>query len=353
MQDIVVYIALDTKPTPRETLLPLLLTTEGAHEYKEYTDLVAVKADHGVTTQAYKAAAALFGQTEHAPAPIKCCAIFGVAPETTDANLVKAIKDLRDVNDEWYFLLPVEPVNSARLKALSDWVKTTVLSPAQLLAGEVESEKLLIVQTADKTLRSVNAQTVLCYNHKADESFMPAAWVGRVAPNYPSAVTWKWKELDGIEVTDLKGPALHTLLEGNVNTYISNNKRDYMSEGICCDTDYIDTVIGRWQIKQDIRRTMTDLFVDNEVVPYDNAGFSQVGATVIAALNRATSNGIVLADEGGKGAFSVGIPRRADATREEAANRVMPPIAWGATLRGGMHGVRVNGLITVSLVKAE
>lgn len=43
------------------------------------------------------------------------------------------------------------------------------------------------------------------------------------------------------------------------------------------------------------------------------------------------------------------IPRRADATEEQARNRIMPPIPWEATLRGGVHGVKVTGVLTVSL----
>ena len=51
----------------------------------------------------------------------------------------------------------------------------------------------------------------------------------------------------------------------------------------------------------------------------------------------------------GSGAYTVTIPRRADATEEQARNRIMPPIPWEATLRGGVHGVKVTGVLTVSL----
>lgn len=295
-----------------------------------------------------------------APAPIEKCAIFGVAPTVegedgasapiTDAAVVDAIKELRNAHDDWYFLLPVE-ADPARILALSDWAKTTVLSEAQIKAGEIEAEKLLIAQTDSKTFECTNAQTVVCYNHNAAESYMHAAWVGRVAPYYPQARTWKWMELEGIPLTDLEGARLHELLGKNINTYARNNKRNYMREGICCDGEFIDTVISRWKIKQNMRVALTNLHVDNDV-PYDDVGFTMVGAAIIKSLEESVDEGDILAQDG-KGVYKITVPRRADATRDQAARRIMPPIAWSATLRGGNHGVTVYGLLTVSLVSAE
>ncbi len=364
MQDIIVLIALDTKAEPRETLLPLLLSTEGAHPYKEYNGIDKVALDFAPGSKTHACAAALFGQTERAPAPIEKCAIFGIAPtvltgseeepvETpiTDADVVAALEQLREEQDDFFFVLPVD-ADPARILALSDWAKGTVLSEAKIRAGEIEAEKLLIAQTDSKTFECSNAQTVICYNWDAAVSYMHAAWVGRVAPNYPTAVTWKWKEVDGIPLTDLEGRALHELLERNINTYARNNKRNYMREGICCDGEFIDTITSRWKIKLKMRKKLTDLHVDNEVVPYDDAGFTMIGAALIQALDECVNDGDILTQDG-KGVYKITIPRRTDATHDQAARRIVPDIHWAATLRGGSHGVTVRGILSVSIVNSE
>lgn len=345
--DITVIISLDTQPAPKETLLPLILSTEGAKPYKEYASLAEMEADYPNTTKTHACAAALFGQAALAPAPIKACACFGVAEDATEEQITDALTELRDSHDDWYFLLPVTSTKT-QITALAEWAAATVISETELRDGGVESEKLLVVQTDDETIRSVQPQTVLCYNHTAGSSYMHAAWVGRVAPNYPKAITWKWKALDGIPVTDLSGAALNTLQTARVNTYVQRNKRQYMGEGICANGDFIDTVISRWQLKAMLRQALTAFMVENEHVPYDNDGFTQVGGVVIQALNTATNNGIILA-ENGSGVFSVAIPTRADATKEQAATRTMPDIVWSATLLGGVHGVEVRGTLSVSL----
>lgn len=358
MQDIVVYISLDTASSEKETLVPLILSFEGEFAYKEYNKAEDVAQDFTAESSPVRIAAeALFGQVslDTCPGRVKKAAVFGAPADSTAASVTAALDTLRETCDGWYFLLPTT-VDTEILEALSAWTSSTVLSLAQLEAGQVESEKLLVAQVTDKsalteTLKK-NRQTVICYNHDAGNTSLPAAWVGRVAPNYPTSVTWKWKELSGIPVTNEKGVDLQDMLEGRYNLYISNHGREYTSEGICTDGDFIDTVIGRWQIKESMRERLINMFVDTEVVPYDNSGFTMVGAQIIAALEEAAENGIVLKQDGA-GAFTVSVPTRDQATEEQARSRVMPPIPWTATLRGGVHGVKVSGVMTVALTSAE
>lgn len=358
MQDIVVYISLDTASKERETLLPLILSFEGAFAYKEYTSLAAVQADFtSATSPTALMAAALFDQIklEKCPGRTKKVAVFGVASDAAAADVTSSLDTLRETHDDWYFLVPTT-TTKATLTALSTWADATVLTLAQLEAGGIEAEKLLICQTTDKdiitTAMKSKRQTVICYNHDAANSYIPPAWIGRTAPNYPQSVTWKWKELHGVPATTEKGTDLQDLLEGRYNLYISNHGREYMSEGICTDGDFIDTVIGRWQIKESMRTKLVNMFVDTENVGYDNEGFTMVAEQVIAALDEAVENGIILKQDGA-GAYSVTIPKRTDATEEQARNRVMPPIPWQATVRGGVHGVKVTGVLTVAMTASS
>lgn len=358
MQDIVVYISMDTASKERETLLPLILSLEGAFAYKEYSSLAAVQVDFtSATSPTALMAAALFEQIklDKCPGRTKKLAVFGVAPDTITTNIIAALNTLRETHDDWYFLMPTT-TTKATLTALSTWADATVLTLAQLEAGGIEAEKLLICQTTDKdiitTAMKGKRQSVICYNHDAANSYIPPAWIGRTAPNYPQSVTWKWKELYGIPATTEKGTDLQNMLEGRYNLYISNHGREYMSEGICTDGDFIDTVIGRWQIKQGMRANLVNMFVNTENVGYDNEGFTMVAEQVIAALDEAVENGIILKQDG-VGAYSVTIPKRTDATEEQARNRVMPPIPWEATVRGGVHGVKVTGVLTVALTSAS
>lgn len=349
VQDIVVHVSLDTKITPRETLMPLILTLEGAKTYKEYTTLDALLVDYAAATAAGKAAQALYANAKLSGSAPEAVAVLGLASSAANEDITDALDTLRDSHDDWYYLIPAAATD-AQITALAAWAAATVLSRQDLAAGQKEAEKLLAAQTATKTLALEDAQTVICYNPDASNTCMHAAWVGRMLGYYPQAVTWKWKQLSGVAAVDVDATALGTLLTNHVNTYVNNHKREYMRDGVCCNGEFIDVVIGRWQIKQAMRAAITNLMVDTDDVPYDDTGFAMVSAAVISALNGAAENGIIRTIDN-RPQFTVTIPRYADATEAQIAQRIMPDITWHATLRGGVHGVSVTGTLSIRLAE--
>ena len=342
MQDIVVAISLDTRVKPRETLLPLILTDDMELPYQEFSSADEIGEEYGLTTKVYACAKALFGQTTIASGAIAKCAVIGVEENATDTEVVATLDDLRTEHDDWYFLIPVV-ATMARIQVLAEWTERTLLSDVEIRQGAIESEKLLVAQISDVNFYNTRGLSVVVYNPDPD-TYAHAAWVGRTAPYFPEATTWKWKELYGIKPCGLSGLALQTLLERNINAYITNNKRNYMSDGVCSDGEFIDSVIARWQIKQTLREGLTAYLVDTPTVPYDNDGFAQIGAVVHAQLSAAVGYGVILPG------FKLTIPTREESTREQAALRRMPPILWQATLRGSVHGVEIKGTLTVDLL---
>ena len=98
VQDIVVHISLDTKATPRESLIPLILSLEGAKSYKEYATLDALLADYAATTAAGKAAKALYANAEERGNAPETVAVLGLASSSTAENITDALDTLRDTH---------------------------------------------------------------------------------------------------------------------------------------------------------------------------------------------------------------------------------------------------------------
>ena len=105
VQDIVVHVGLDTKITPRESLVPLILTLEGEKSYKEYTSLDALLADYAVATAAGKAAQALYANAELSGSVPETVAVLGLATSVTNDDIADALDTLRDSHDDWYYLI--------------------------------------------------------------------------------------------------------------------------------------------------------------------------------------------------------------------------------------------------------
>ena len=98
MQDIVVYISLDTAAQEKPTLLPLILSFEGESAYKEYSSAEAVAVDFPASgSPTALAAGALFHQVklESCPGRIKKVAVYGVASDAQPSAVTAALDTLR------------------------------------------------------------------------------------------------------------------------------------------------------------------------------------------------------------------------------------------------------------------
>lgn len=123
-----------------------------------------------------------------------------------------------------------------------------------------------------------------------------------------------------------------------------------LRENALTTLDALKTSLGIDPAEEDAQRDATLVQLINKKIAYTDDGFALVAAGVFAALNRAVELHIIATDpEDDTGVYTVVIPKRADATDEQARNRQMPDIKWSAQLEGAVHSVKVNGTLRVTL----
>ena len=273
----------------------------------------------------------------------------GRADVTRAENLIAAIEGLRDIDDDFYIVM-TDVTDEDCVEALSAWAESTEPTEAALGAGVEDHRKFYFGQTANKEYRNTHGRSAIIYTEKPSIDWADAAWVGNVGPFWPESVTWKWKAPDGITPPDLRDSERDILEENFVNFYTVEYKHQYIKNGMCGDGNFIDNVLGADYITQQMRENLYNIFLANANIGYTDAGFAVVASGVYAALNRATQLHIIAKDaESNSGIFNVVIPKRAEATDEQARNRIMPNIEWEAQLEGAVHGVKVRGVLRVTL----
>ena len=220
---------------------------------------------------------------------------------------------------------------------------------AALGAGVEDHRKFYFGQVTNKEYVNNYGRSAVVYTDDPSE-WADAAWVGSVGPFWPESVTWKWKVPDGISVAYLRDSERDTLEENRVNFMTAEYKHEYMKNGICGDGNFIDNVLGADYITYQMRENLYTIFLQNPKIGYTDAGFSIVASGVFSALNRAVDLHIIAKDpEDGVGVYTVTVPKRKDATDEQARNRVMPDIEWEAQLEGAVHSAKVRGTLSVTL----
>ncbi|OPZ65892.1 MAG: hypothetical protein BWY85_00251 [Firmicutes bacterium ADurb.Bin506] len=354
-KDIIVVVDIDAKPRASEALDILILSTAGAKDIKTYRSLDEVAADYpnsGTTQKTYRKVQAMFdqGKTTLAETLIRKVRIAGVAAPASATALIEAIEALRETDDDWYILL-TDQDGDDYVTALCAWAESTEPTEAELGAGIEDHRKFYFGQTDNLELAVTNRRCAVIYadTDNLDEE-TDAAYVGNVGPFYPESVTWKFKRPQGITLPNITDAQREALEEANVNFLTEEYKKQYVKNGVCCDGEFIDVQMGADYIAKYMREELYSIFLANAKVPYTDAGFALVASGVFATLNRATDLGIIARDpESDAGVFNVVVPKRANATDDEARARQMPDIVWEAQLEGAVHSVKVTGTLRATL----
>lgn len=354
-RDVVSYVSLDTKPKESDSLDVLIIATDGARPVKLYRDLDVVQADFpdagGKASKIYRKAAQLFnqGKTTMAESLYRKVKIVGFEAPQAPADLIDAIESFRQNDDVWAVFLTDRDEREYQ-EALIAYAASTEPTLAELEVGIEDHRKLYFGQTDDKDFTFDCPRGAMFFVNNLDEE-ADAAYLGNVGPFYPVRKTWKFKRPDGVTVADLTEGEKDALDEQHVNYMTEEYGRVYVKNGVCTDGEFIDTQLGADFIAKRVRDKAYDVLLQTDDVPYNDEGFSLLGAAVIDALNDATDNRIIARNpESGKGVFNVDIPTRAQATDDQARNRLMPDIEWEALIEGAVHRTRVRGVLRASLV---
>ena len=356
--DVIVVVDIDAKPKGVETLDILLLSTEGKKDMKTYRDLTVINTDYpGKKVAAMAAAMFNQGKTTLATTLIRKVRIAGIeAPVGDDEKakataLVAAVEEIREKDDDWYILL-TDQTSPEAVEALAAWAEASEPTEAELGAGIEDHRKLYFGLTSKKEGNPSNARAIVVYadQDKLQTEWADAAYLGNVGPFYPQSVTWKFKRPQGICVPDLTAAERDALAEQYVNFLTVEYKREYVKNGSCLDGEFIDVQIGADYIAKTMRDNLYDIFLNNATIGYTDEGFSIVADGVYKALNRAVDLGIIARDpESRQGVYNVDVPKRSEATDEQAQSRQMPDIAWEALLEGAVHSVKVKGVLRATL----
>lgn len=298
--------------------------------------------------------------TQEWPSEHTCSFVNGTDAVSAADDLVSKIKEFQaDVDNDWYFFM-TDRDEDEYVTALAKFAEASEPTEAELGVGVEDHRKFYMGQTANKEFASVTARAGVIYTDVLKEE-ADASYTGNVAPFYPNSVTWKFKRpQDGnaptsagtklITLPVLKESERNQLLENHVNFLTEEYKRQYVKNGTCLDGEYIDVVLGADWIAKRMRDLLYDTLLENPNIDYDDAGFGLVGTAVVEALSDAVDYNIIAKDAESKvGIYTVNIPKYADSTEEQRANRVMPDITWEAQLAGAIHQVKTKGVLRASL----
>lgn len=354
-RDVVVNISLETPSVSANEMNILILSTEGVRPFKTYTSLPEIAEDYTsmvdevvVETKAYRKAKALFAQQNpFASGKISKVSIVGIAEPANADGLVQSLGTIRETNDDWYVLL-TDQTSDEMVVAISAWADTT----ANTGASNTDKPKLYFAKTSNSALAVSNQRAVVIY---CDDELIAteepdAAWVGHNAPIYPRATNWKFKRPSGVTPAALTDSEKTALEAAHINFMTTENKRDYMKNGVCSDGTFIDEIVGADYITFLMQDRLYDVFLSNDKIPYTDDGFTLIAGAILSALEQSAALGIIAIDaESNSPIYNINIPTFASATAEQRATRTMPDINWEAQQQSAVNSAKTNGVLRITL----
>ena len=252
---------------------------------------------------------------------------------------------INNQNSDWYALISTSR-DFATVKAIADWVE-----PRIKLFGTASNDQAIINVQAGIDTSSIASvlnqggyiRTFVMYHQDADFDYPEGAWFGRVLPLESGSETWKFKTLRGISYSNLTTTQSNNALNKKANTYEYVGGVGITANGTVAGGEYIDIIRGIDWLTAKIQEFVFALLVNNEKVPYTDAGIASIQAEVKRALALGVANDF-LSDNP---APICTVPLAVNVPTADKANRILRNVKFQATLAGAIHAVEIRGMVSV------
>nr|DAN50175.1 MAG TPA: tail sheath protein [Caudoviricetes sp.] len=189
------------------------------------------------------------------------------------------------------------------------------------------------------------------YHADAAKDFPECAVMARCFATYPGGETWANKKLAGVTTDGLTETQYNAITKKNGNTFERFRNVTITQNGKVAAGEWIDVIRFRDWLQEEMTVNIFNVLINNDKVPYTDAGIALVEAQMRAALKLGQTRGGIAPDEydenGNTNAgYVVSAPLAANISANTKATRVLDDMRFTARLAGAIHAVEIKGSLT-------
>jgi hypothetical protein len=280
-------------------------------------------------------------------------ALMDFVDNTADSNLAAELASLQQLNNTWYGLYLADAPSAARITVLANAIET--------------QEKIFLATTHDTAVGDPVSTADIAYTLNAAQLFRTAVlysgqqgahaaatWMGNGFPFPPGSQTWAYKPLSGVAIDNLSTGFKSALDAKKCNYYSDDLGTPATNGGVgtggtMASGEYIDVIRGRDWLSARLRERIAGLLANVRKVPFTNKGIRMVTKEVSAQMREGIGASYLSDDipEGQEEAFIVTAPDVSEVSAQNKIDRLLPDVAFEATLAGAIHATQINGSIQV------
>ncbi len=338
IKDIVINISKGTKGLSKQVFRPLIVGSDTAEITVEIVSELAdlITAGYLSTDPEYLQMAAMLAQS---PRPVDV-AVYRKATATTYTDALDAL--VLTFTAFWGIVI------GSRIEADLNSVGTWANSNKRFFFGGIND-----VDAGNA--RNLDREAYIIHDASPVE-YPDGAIVGQSLPKQPGSFTFKWKQLSGISASGYTLTELNTVRSNNTQAMQEQAGAIYLNEGISTSGEFIDVIHGMDWVEDQLNVDLLSLMINNEKVPFDDRGIAQVEGVIRGVMKRSGEAGIIAAavseadmlkSDDKKFQYKVTVPRAADVTANDKANRELTGVEFIYYLAGAIHKTTITGLITL------
>lgn len=194
-------------------------------------------------------------------------------------------------------------------------------------------------------------RTFWFYHQDAENDYPECAVMARCFSILPGGETWANKRLAGVTPSQLTETEYLSITYKNGNTFEKFRNISITQNGKTAAGEWIDVIRFRDWLVEEISNRIFTLLVNNDKIPYTDAGITRVEAQIRSALELGQARGGIAPTEYDENhnrnlGFTVTVPLSSQISFGQKASRILEDVEFTARLAGAIHCVEVRGNLT-------
>jgi hypothetical protein len=269
--------------------------------------------------------------------------VLDVTANSGGGGIEADLAAIADEDNDWYGLITI-PTSDAIVKAAAAWTEA--------------NSKLYIPQSADWDIIDAGESGDLAsdlvalaytrtagiwHRHIGGSERADAAWLATQLTPDPGSYTAAFKTLAGVSVDDLRAGERTALTNKRWTRYARQGGINITFEGRTPSGRFVDVTRFVDWLYAEIQVDVYSLLVNNPKVPYTDAGIAAIKGAIAGSLKKGQ-------EVGGLADFPAPVvtaPTVAETDTVDRANRILRNVEFTARLAGALHGIVINGTVSV------
>lgn len=270
---------------------------------------------------------------------------LGIKDASTDPGIATDLNAIFAADSDWYGLL-LDSQSYAEVATASTGAAAWTESNKKILV--VQSADVLGLSSASITdifyvLKAAGyARTPAIYTPGLYTEWLAAAWMGERLPSDPGSDTWAFRTLAGVSSYSLTDSQRSALEAKNGNHYLTAGGNAITYPGKTASGEWIDVTRFVDWLRARIREDVFAVLLNNEKVPFTDAGIALIVAAIRAVLEAGVRVGGISTDV----PFTITAPRASAVSSVDRAARTLTGVEFNARLAGAIHAVEIDGNVS-------